>query len=90
MIDPDRRNAIYQMHLAGVPLREISRQLHASRDSVRTVVRQQGVMPQTVRKDKIRIDPELLGGFTGNATVGWSASTRSCWRRKACGSAIPR
>jgi transposase len=60
MIDPDRRNAIYQMHLAGVPLREISRQLHASRDSVRTVVRQQGVMPQTVRKDKIRIDPELL------------------------------
>jgi hypothetical protein len=60
MIDPDRRNAIYQMHLAGVPLNEISRQMHVSRNTVRAVVRQQGAMPRTVRKDKIRIDPDLL------------------------------
>ena len=31
MIDPDMRNAIYQLHLAGMPLREISRQFHVSR-----------------------------------------------------------
>ena len=61
MIDPDMRNAIYQMHLAGVPLNEISRQLHVSRNTVRAIVRQQGAMPQTVRKDKIQIDPDLLG-----------------------------
>ncbi|HVC98444.1 MAG TPA: sigma factor-like helix-turn-helix DNA-binding protein [Pirellulales bacterium] len=35
MIDPDKRNAIYQLHLAGRPLREISRQLQVSRNAVR-------------------------------------------------------
>ena len=60
MIDPDMRKAIYQMHLAGVPLNEISRQLHVSRNTVRAIIRQQGVMPQTVRKDKIHIDRDLL------------------------------
>ena len=60
MIEPDVRNAIYQLHLAGMTLQEISRQFKISRNTVRTVIRQQGVMPQTVRKDKIQIDPELL------------------------------
>jgi len=60
MIEPDVRNAIYQLHLAGMPLQKISRQFKISRHTVRTIVRQQGVMPQTVRKDKIQIDPELL------------------------------
>jgi hypothetical protein len=61
MIDPDRRKAIYQLHLAGVPHGQISRQFHLSPRTVRTIVRQQGTVPQTVRKDKIHIDPELLG-----------------------------
>jgi hypothetical protein len=60
MIDPDLRNAIDQLHRAGRPLREISRQLNVSRNTVRAVVRQQGVRPPTVRKDKIHLDPELL------------------------------
>ena len=60
MIDPGVRNAIYQLHLAGRPLREISRQLKVSRNVVRVIIRQQGAMPQTVRKDKIQIDPDLL------------------------------
>ena len=60
MIDPDRRNAIYQSHLAGVPQAQISRQFHVSRNTVRAVIRQQGAVPQTVRKDKIHVDPELL------------------------------
>jgi transposase len=60
MIDPDMRNAIYQMHLAGRPLREISRQFQVSRHTVRTIIRQQGVRVPKVRKDKIRIDAELL------------------------------
>ena len=60
MIDPDMRNAIYQLHLAGRPLREICRLFQVSRNTVRAVIRQQGAMPQTVRKDKIQIDRELL------------------------------
>ena len=60
MIDPDVRNAIYQLHLAGMPLQEISRQFRVSRNTVRAIIRQQGAVPQTVRKDKIRIEADLL------------------------------
>lgn len=60
MIDPDMRNAIYQLHLAGTPQAQISRQLHVSPHTVRTIIRQQGAIPTSVRKDKIPIDPELL------------------------------
>lgn len=60
MIDPDRRKAIYQLHLAGTSQGQISRQFHVSPRTVRTIIRQQGALPQTVRKDKIHVDPELL------------------------------
>jgi hypothetical protein len=60
MIDPDVRNAIYQLHLAGTPQVEIGRQFHVSDRTVRTIIRRRGEMPQSVRKDKIQIDPELL------------------------------
>lgn len=60
MIDPDTRNAIYQLHLTGMRLREISRQFKVGRNTVREVIRLRGAMSQTVRKDKIQIDPDLL------------------------------
>ena len=60
MIDPDKRSAIYQLHVEGMLLREISRRFKVSRNSVRAIIRQQGAMPHTVRKDKIQIDPDLL------------------------------
>jgi hypothetical protein len=60
MIDPDKRNAVYQMHLAGMSRREISRRLSISRTTVGGIVQQQGAVPSTVRKDKIHIDPDLL------------------------------
>jgi len=60
MIDPDMRNAIFQLHQEGMSLREISRRLHVSRNAVRTIVRQQGKITRKKRKDKIQIDPELL------------------------------
>jgi transposase len=63
MIDPEKRNAIYQSHLGGMRLREISRRFQVSRNTVRVIIRQQGAMPQTVRRDKIQIDPELLRGL---------------------------
>ena len=66
MIDPDVRNAIYQLHLAGMSLTAISRQFQISRNTVRAIVRQQGAMPQTVRKDKIHVDPDLLRRAAGS------------------------
>jgi transposase-like protein len=42
MIEPDVRNAIYQLHQQGMSLREISRCLHISRNAVRRIVKQQG------------------------------------------------
>jgi transposase len=60
MIDPDKRKAIFQLHTEGMSLREISRRLHVSRKTVRKIVQQQGEMPDTVRKDKKEIDPDLL------------------------------
>jgi transposase len=60
MIDPDMRQAIFRLHQEGMTLREISRRLKISRNSVRKIVQQQGAMPNKTRRDKIHIDPELL------------------------------
>jgi transposase len=60
MIDPDMRNAFFQLHQEGMSLREISRRLHLSRNAVRAIVKQQGKLTHKQRKDKLQIDPELL------------------------------
>jgi transposase len=60
MLDADVCNAIYALHRAGCPVRDISRKFHVSRNTVRAVIGRQGALPQTTRKDKIRIDPHLL------------------------------
>jgi len=60
MIDPDRRKAIFLLHDEGMGSREISRRLKVSRNAVRVIIKQGGAMPDTVRDDKINIDPELL------------------------------
>jgi transposase len=60
MIDPDMRNAIYQLHQAGMSLREISRRLRIGRNTVRTIVKQEGKIIPKERNDKMQIDAELL------------------------------
>jgi hypothetical protein len=60
MIDPDKRNAVYQMHLAGMSARQIAVAMHLSRTTAGEIIRRQGVVPSTVRKDKIPIDADLL------------------------------
>jgi transposase len=60
MIDPDVRNAVYQLHQTGMSLREISRRLHLSRNAVRRIVRQQGRLACQPRSDRKQVDPELL------------------------------
>jgi transposase len=70
MIDPDMRNAVFQLHQEGMSLRQISRCLHVSRNAVRRIVRQQGKTVRKERKDRIQIDPELLERLY-NECHGW-------------------
>ena len=60
MLDADVCNAIYQLHRAGCPVREIDRQFQVSRNTIRAVMKRQGTLPQATRKDKIQLDPDLL------------------------------
>lgn len=60
MIDPDKRKAIYLLHQEGMSFGEISRHLSVDRHTVSIIASQQGEVPQSNRKDKIEIDPELL------------------------------
>ncbi len=60
MIDQDMRNTVMRFHEDGMSLRKIGHILKISRSSVRAIVQQKGLMPDTVRKDKINIDQELL------------------------------
>jgi transposase len=60
MIDPDKRKAIYHLHNEGMGLREISRRLGVSRNTVRAIIDLKGNIPDLPRKDKRQIDPELL------------------------------
>jgi len=61
MIKPDKRKAVYFLYTEGMGLREISRHLNISINTVTAIIAQKGEMPETIRKDKIKIDPDLLG-----------------------------
>jgi transposase len=58
MIAPDKRKAIFLLHQEGMPLREISRRLCLSRNSVRRIIAQEGRMP--VRSFTPPVAPDLL------------------------------
>ena len=60
MIDTDIRQAIYSLYQAGMGLREISRRMHLSVNTVAAIIKQKGLMPQVVRQDKIILDEQLL------------------------------
>ena len=61
MIEADKRKAIYLLHQEGMSLNEIVRRFKLSRNTVRAVIRKKGEMPVSNRRDKIRIDTDLLG-----------------------------
>lgn len=70
MIEPEKRNAIYQLYKEGLSLRRISKQLHVSRNTVIDIIQQKGCPLQITRKDKIEIDPQLLHRLY-NECNGW-------------------
>jgi len=60
MKDANKRKAIFLLFNEGMGIREISRNLHVSANTVSAIIAQKGEMPEVTRKDKIDIDPELL------------------------------
>lgn len=60
MIDVNKRKAIFLLHNEGIGVREISRTLQVSTNTVSSIIDQKGQLPETIRQDKINIDPELL------------------------------
>jgi transposase len=60
MIEADKRKAIYILHKEGMGVREISRHMDISANTVNTIIGQAGEVPQTTRKDKVEIDTELV------------------------------
>jgi len=60
MIEPDKRKAIYLLHKQGMSVREISRHMSISTNTVSTIIGQAGEVPLTTREDKIEIDTELV------------------------------
>ena len=60
MINANKRKAIFFLSNEGMGIREISRKLRVSSNTVSTVIAQKGHMPELTRKDKIDIDPELI------------------------------
>lgn len=60
MINVNKRKAIFLLHNEGMGLREISRTLRVSINTVRNIINQKGQLPETIRPDKINVDPELL------------------------------
>ena len=60
MIAADKRKAIFLLHHEGMSVRQIARRLAVSRNTVRTIIEQEGAMPKPARADKQRIQEELL------------------------------
>ena len=61
MIDPDKRKAVYFLHKQGMGVREISRHMSISTNTVMTIIGQAGEMPETERKDKIKVVGIIYG-----------------------------
>jgi len=60
MIGQDKRKAIFLLHLEGMGVRDIARNMAISPTTVMDINEQKGEMPETVRKDKIQIDLSVL------------------------------
>jgi len=60
MIDANKRKAIFLLYNEGMGIREISRKLKVSTNTISNIIKQQGRIPEIIRQDKIDIDTELL------------------------------
>lgn len=70
MIEAEKRKAIYWLYKEGMGLREISRRLSLSRNTVKAIINQEGKLTDQPRKDKMEIDSELLSRLYHECS-GW-------------------
>ena len=84
MIEADKRKAIFLLHQEGMPLREIARRLHVSRNTVGVVIAQGGQLPELVSlsqaKDRCAIAPAPLRAM---AVAGSKGCTKYWPKSKA-------
>ena len=59
-IAAEKREAVSMLYQEGMTKREIARLLRTTPHTVRRIIKQKGMMPRSVRSDKIQIAPELL------------------------------
>jgi len=59
MIEADKRKAVFLLHQEGMGGREIARRLNVSRNTVDTIIKQGGVMPEVQRTRQV-IEEQLL------------------------------
>ena len=69
MIEPDKRKAIYLLHQSGMSVRQISRRLGVSRNTVREVIAQEGQPPNGPRPNRRSI-PSCSARSTSSARAG--------------------
>ena len=60
MVEAGKRKTVFLLHKGGMTQREIARRFSIARQTVRTIIKQEGAMPRIERSHKQRIDPELL------------------------------
>jgi transposase len=60
MIEADLRKSIAAFHERGMGIRQIARQLGISRNTVRNIIEQKGVIPTAGRRDTVALPPETL------------------------------
>ncbi|ETR67628.1 MAG: integrase family protein [Candidatus Magnetoglobus multicellularis str. Araruama] len=60
MIRKEKREAIYCLHQEGMGIRKISHSLNVSTNTVQTIIKQKGEMPDAIRNDKIELDKDHL------------------------------
>ena len=60
MIEANKRKAIYLLHKEGMGVREISRNMNISTNTVTAIIGQAGELAHTTRSDKIEIDTQLV------------------------------
>ena len=60
MIDKQIRAAVFHLYQSGMAIRDITKHLQISRNTVKVIISQKGAVPYKVRKDKITVDDKLL------------------------------
>jgi len=63
MLAANKRKAVFLLHQEGMGAREMARRLHLSRNTIRAIIRGQGVAPPRPRPKTVRLDEDLLRGL---------------------------